>query len=299
MKEGRFREDLYYRINVIPIKLPPLRERTEDIPQLAEFFLRRYNARFRKRIQGITDPTMAMLKKYWWPGNIRELENLIERLVAVSDKDYISEEDLPLEFHFAQLEPQGRTDRESVRGRDQHVRAEFHPARAREVRLERHRHRRVPWNSAEYVEIQDGQARRSTARAAIARRVSAARKLASPAKLLDLSSQSAEFADGNSSHPSAVASIAAGNALSASQRSAGQPSPSRRERPSRFPVNSSSDRSGRSRAHSWNMRCSRAAAISSVVSQRKIRPRLQFGECNAAFDVQPPCAASEPATKCS
>jgi DNA-binding NtrC family response regulator len=108
VKEGRFREDLYYRINVIPIKLPPLRERTEDIPQLAEFFLQRYNTRFRKRIRGITDTTMAMLKKHWWPGNIRELENLIERLVAVSDKEYISEEDLPLEFHFAQLEPQGR-----------------------------------------------------------------------------------------------------------------------------------------------------------------------------------------------
>jgi DNA-binding NtrC family response regulator len=111
VKDGRFREDLYYRINVIPIKLPPLRERTEDIPQLAEFFLRRYNARFRKRINGITDATMAMLRKYWWPGNIRELENLIERLVAVSDKEYIAEEDLPLEFHFAQLEPRGaRTD---------------------------------------------------------------------------------------------------------------------------------------------------------------------------------------------
>src|SRR6187397_1940092 len=111
VKEGRFREDLYYRINVIPIKLPPLRERTEDVPQLAEFFLRRYNARFRKRILGITDSTMTLLKKYWWPGNIRELENLIERLVAVSDKEYISEEDLPLEFHFAQLEPRGtRTD---------------------------------------------------------------------------------------------------------------------------------------------------------------------------------------------
>jgi transcriptional regulator with PAS, ATPase and Fis domain len=107
VKEGRFREDLYYRINVIPIKLPPLRERTEDIPQLAEFFLQRYNARFRKNIQGITEPTMEILKKYWWPGNIRELENLIERLVAVSDKDYIAEEDLPLEFHFAQLEPEG------------------------------------------------------------------------------------------------------------------------------------------------------------------------------------------------
>ncbi len=107
VKEGRFREDLYYRINVIPIKLPPLRERADDIPQLADFFLRRYNARFRKRIQGISEQTMTLLQKYWWPGNIRELENLIERLVAVSDKDYISEEDLPLEFHFAQLEPQG------------------------------------------------------------------------------------------------------------------------------------------------------------------------------------------------
>ena len=108
VKEGRFREDLYYRINVIPIKLPPLRERADDVPQLAEFFLKRYTARFQKRIEGITDSTMAMLKKYWWPGNIRELENLIERLVAVSDKEYISEEDLPLEFHFAQLEPRGR-----------------------------------------------------------------------------------------------------------------------------------------------------------------------------------------------
>ena len=107
VKDGRFREDLYYRINVIPIKLPPLRERAEDVPQLVEFFLRRYSTRFRKSIQGLTDPTMAILKNYWWPGNIRELENLIERLVAMSDKDYIAEEDLPLEFHFAQLEPEG------------------------------------------------------------------------------------------------------------------------------------------------------------------------------------------------
>jgi two-component system response regulator AtoC len=107
VKEGRFREDLYYRLNVIPIKMPPLRERADDIPELVDFFLRRYNTRFRKRIQGISEATMGMLQKYWWPGNIRELENLIERLVAVSDKDYISEEDLPLEFHFAQLEPRG------------------------------------------------------------------------------------------------------------------------------------------------------------------------------------------------
>jgi two-component system NtrC family response regulator len=110
VKEGRFREDLFYRINVIPIRLPPLRERAEDVPKLAEFFLRRYNARFRKNVLGIADPALAMLKQYRWPGNIRELENLIERLVAVSDKDYIGEEDLPLDFQFAQLEPEGARD---------------------------------------------------------------------------------------------------------------------------------------------------------------------------------------------
>jgi DNA-binding NtrC family response regulator len=104
VKEGRFREDLFYRINVIPIKLPPLRDRIEDLPDLARFFLNRYKARFRKGIQGIADSTLKILSSYWWPGNIRELENLIERLVAVSDKEWITDEDLPFEFHFAQLD---------------------------------------------------------------------------------------------------------------------------------------------------------------------------------------------------
>jgi len=104
VKEGRFREDLYYRINVIPIKLPPLRDRMEDLPELAKFFLNRYKSRFRKSIQGISDSTLKILSSYWWPGNIRELENLIERLVAMSDKEWITDEDLPFEFHFAQLD---------------------------------------------------------------------------------------------------------------------------------------------------------------------------------------------------
>ena len=104
VKEGRFREDLFYRINVIPIKLPPLRDRMEDLPELARFFLSRYKVRFRKNIQGISDSTLKILSGYWWPGNIRELENLIERLVAVSDKEWITDEDLPFEFHFAQLD---------------------------------------------------------------------------------------------------------------------------------------------------------------------------------------------------
>jgi DNA-binding NtrC family response regulator len=107
VKEGTFREDLYYRLNVIPLKVPALRDRIDDLPQLARFFLRRYNGRFRKNIQGIADSTLRILGAYWWPGNIRELENLVERLVAVSDKDWITDEDLPYEFHVAQLDAAG------------------------------------------------------------------------------------------------------------------------------------------------------------------------------------------------
>lgn len=103
VKEGRFREDLYYRLNVIPVRLPPLRERREDIGVLVRFFLDRYNRRFRKQVQGVADSAMAMLTAYHWPGNIRELENMVERLVAVTDSDWIADEDLPFEFHEAYL----------------------------------------------------------------------------------------------------------------------------------------------------------------------------------------------------
>ncbi len=105
VKDGRFREDLYYRLNVIPIKVPPLRDRIDDLPELANFFLKRYSVKFRKQMRGITEPTMKILCSYWWPGNIRELENLVERLVAVSDKEWITEEDLPIEYYFAQASP--------------------------------------------------------------------------------------------------------------------------------------------------------------------------------------------------
>ena len=104
VKDGRFREDLYYRINVIPIRMPPLRERIEDLPELARLFLDRYKTKFRKPVRGISGSALKILASYWWPGNIRELENLIERLVAVSDKEWITDEDLPLEYHFAKLD---------------------------------------------------------------------------------------------------------------------------------------------------------------------------------------------------
>jgi DNA-binding NtrC family response regulator len=107
VKEGKFREDLYYRLKVIPIRMPALRDRIEDLPALANFFLRRYNQKFRKNVQGIADSTIEILGSYWWPGNIRELENLVERLVAVSDKEWITDEDLPYELHVAQLDTTG------------------------------------------------------------------------------------------------------------------------------------------------------------------------------------------------
>ena len=103
VRAGRFREDLYYRLNVIPMKVPPLRDRTEDLPALASFFISRYNAKFRRQVLGIEEPAMDALRAYPWPGNIRELENLMERLVAVGDHEWIAAEDLPYEYHLATL----------------------------------------------------------------------------------------------------------------------------------------------------------------------------------------------------
>ncbi|MEZ5291455.1 MAG: sigma-54 dependent transcriptional regulator [Vicinamibacterales bacterium] len=107
VKDGSFREDLYYRIRVIPIRIPPLRERIEDLPELVRFFLERYNTRFRKKVEGVSTSALQMLQNYWWPGNIRELENLIERLVATCDHDWITDGDLPFELQVADLDRQG------------------------------------------------------------------------------------------------------------------------------------------------------------------------------------------------
>ncbi|HEY4468887.1 MAG TPA: sigma-54-dependent response regulator transcription factor ZraR [Klebsiella sp.] len=93
---GRFRQDLYYRLNVVTIDMPPLRQRREDIPQLAHYFLQRYAERNRKAIQGFTPQAMDLLIHYEWPGNIRELENAVERAVVLLSGEYISERELPL-----------------------------------------------------------------------------------------------------------------------------------------------------------------------------------------------------------
>lgn len=100
VKKGEFREDLYYRINVVPVKLPPLRERTEDIPELVRYFIDKFSRSFRKDVSKITDSALSILMNYKWPGNIRELENLMERLVAITDSNFISQEDIPVEFYI-------------------------------------------------------------------------------------------------------------------------------------------------------------------------------------------------------
>jgi two-component system response regulator PilR (NtrC family) len=93
--EGRFREDLYYRLSVIPIHLPPLRERTDDIPLLAREFLGRFAKSMSKSIEGIEPEAMRRLEVYDWPGNVRELENTIERAVALEAGHRISADALP------------------------------------------------------------------------------------------------------------------------------------------------------------------------------------------------------------
>ena len=95
VSEGKFREDLYYRLNVIPITLPPLRERTDDIPLLADHFLNKFNKALNKNVKGFSQTTMELFRNYEWRGNVRELENIIERAVALSNSEIITPEYLP------------------------------------------------------------------------------------------------------------------------------------------------------------------------------------------------------------
>ena len=95
VKEGRFREDLFYRLNVIPIQIPPLRERADDIPLLVEHFISKFNKRLKTDVEGVSPDALAALLAHTWPGNIRELENLIERSVLLTEDTTLTMGDLP------------------------------------------------------------------------------------------------------------------------------------------------------------------------------------------------------------
>jgi transcriptional regulator with PAS, ATPase and Fis domain len=105
MKKGQFREDLYYRLNVISIFLPPLRERKEDIPLLIDYFLKKYSEANQKSISDISKEARTLLLRYPYPGNVRELENLIERAVVLCRGEVITTQDLP--FHLKEEKPEG------------------------------------------------------------------------------------------------------------------------------------------------------------------------------------------------
>jgi DNA-binding NtrC family response regulator len=96
VKSGKFREDLFYRLQVMPIVLPPLRERRGDVVLLANYYIDQFNREFRKRIRGLTPAAIALLEQYQWPGNVRELKNAIERAMLLIDRDYLEPQDFTL-----------------------------------------------------------------------------------------------------------------------------------------------------------------------------------------------------------
>ncbi|HEY1936898.1 MAG TPA: sigma-54 dependent transcriptional regulator [Candidatus Angelobacter sp.] len=105
LEEGTFREDLYYRLNVVPIDIPPLREHKEDIPELADHFLGRFAADNEKEIEGITPAAINVLTEYYWPGNVRQLENSIERAVALASGSVIDAKDIHLDTVHGKGQP--------------------------------------------------------------------------------------------------------------------------------------------------------------------------------------------------
>jgi DNA-binding NtrC family response regulator len=100
IRDGLFREDLFYRLNVFPINMPPLRERGEDIPVLAKFYLMRYNRSFSRNFQEISPEALELMESYDWPGNIRELKNVIERICIMHDGIILRPEYLPHEINL-------------------------------------------------------------------------------------------------------------------------------------------------------------------------------------------------------
>src|SRR5215471_9907994 len=102
VREGQFRQDLYYRLAIIAIFIPPLRERKEDILPLVEFFISRYNRKFRKNVAGITDETRKLMLKYDWPGNVRELKNAVERAMILEEDSQLKPDYLPFAVNDAQ-----------------------------------------------------------------------------------------------------------------------------------------------------------------------------------------------------
>jgi transcriptional regulator with GAF, ATPase, and Fis domain len=105
--EGKFREDLFFRLNIIPIDMPPLRNRQGDLPTLVGYFLQKFASEMGKEIRGLSPGAMALLERYSFPGNVRELENIIERAVVLAAGDLIEDDDLELQMSAAEEQEMG------------------------------------------------------------------------------------------------------------------------------------------------------------------------------------------------
>jgi two-component system response regulator HydG len=116
IREGRFREELYYRLNVVNLKIPPLHERREDIPLLSGFFLKRYANKNQRLIKGFNPRAMDLLMRYDWPGNVRELENVVERAVIMARGDMITAAEFPEALRGLNAETK-ETEADSTPGR--------------------------------------------------------------------------------------------------------------------------------------------------------------------------------------
>ena len=110
IEDGKFRPDLFYRLNVFQIKLPPLRERKSDIPLLADVFVRKFSASMNKRITRVAPEAMELLDSYSWPGNVRELENAVERAMVVAQEPELRAKDFSLKLSMPEAEPRTLED---------------------------------------------------------------------------------------------------------------------------------------------------------------------------------------------
>jgi two-component system response regulator HydG len=108
VKNGRFRQDLFYRLNVFPIAVPPLRERANDIPLLSSHFIEKQKPALKKQISGISSQTLGLLMAYSWPGNVRELENVIQRMMVVCKGETLETQYLPTEIRGTETETRDR-----------------------------------------------------------------------------------------------------------------------------------------------------------------------------------------------
>jgi nitrogen regulation protein NR(I) len=114
ISNGRFREDLYYRLNVVSITIPPLRERKEDIPELVSYFLKKFNRELKKGVVGITPPAMEKITSYGWPGNVRQLENVLKRAMVLCQGEWILEDQLLFEKGWEKREVEEEMSKENV-----------------------------------------------------------------------------------------------------------------------------------------------------------------------------------------